>query len=142
MQTLQTATLHRVLHGLTGFRGLEGVDRIDVLEHEGQVEQAIGLGDRLEERQRRGRKLDVTAQHRLDHLLIGVERRVREDLHAGGPVHLFVDALHQERRGDPFGMPVGVRHVAELDDHFAVVAGGERGAGHQGDRGNAGHLHE
>ena len=123
---------HRFHHLLTGVGGLEGVDGLDVLEHERQVEDAEHLGELLELGQRGRGHLHVAVQHCLEHLVVVVECRVRVDLHAGLAVHLLVDALLQQRRGDALGVLVGVGDVAELDDHLAFVAIRECGAGGRG----------
>ncbi len=140
-QPLKAAFLHAVLHRLARVGGLEGIDRVDVFEHERQIKKPELLGELFELRERRRGKLNVAVQHRFEHLVVVVERRVREDLHAGLAVHLLVDALLQQRGGDALGVLVGVGDVAELDDDLAFLARRHRCARHQHDRSNAESFH-
>jgi hypothetical protein len=59
-----------------------------------------------------------------------------EDLHAGLAVHFGVHALGEQSRGVTLGVTgCSLHHVAELDDHLAVIAigrsriGGEQESG-------------
>ena len=122
-QPLKAAALHRIQKALTGIRSLKGVNRVHVLEHEGQIENAELLGELLEFRQRRRGQLHIALQHGFQNLVVVIQGRVREHFHAGDAVHLVVHTLLQQRRGNPLGVLVGVGHVAELDDDLAIVTG-------------------
>ena len=141
-QTLQAAALHAVFHGLTGLRGLERVHGVDILEYERQVKQAELLGEFFELRQRRRGKLDVALQHRLKHFVVVVKRRVWEDFHASLAVHFLVHALLQQGGCNAFGVLVGVGHMAEFDDHLAIVTRGHGDTGHKGNCGDTSRLHK
>ena len=134
-QTLQATALHRVQKALTCVRRLEGINRVHVLEHEGQIEDAELLGELFKLRQRRCGQLNVALQHGFENLVVVVKGRVREDFHAHGAVHLVVDALFQQRRSNPLGVLVGVGHVAELDDDLAIITASKgSGTGSHGQR--------
>ena len=131
-QPQQATAGHRLFHRLTGFGVLELINRIDVFEHEGQIEDAELLGELLELRQRRRGQLNVALQHRFQNLVVVVESRVRENLHTGFAVHLFVHTFLQQRGSNAFRVLVGVGHVAELDDDFAVVTSARSHNGRSG----------
>jgi hypothetical protein len=141
-EALEAAADHGILELLSGFRILESVDRIDILEHEGQIEEAELFGELLELRQRRRRQLHVALEQRFQHLVVIVEARVRIDLHTGLAVHLGIDPLGEKRRRDTLGVLVGVGDVAELDDDFTGIAfcenrcrdQGKGGPGYGGDK--------
>ena len=132
-EALEPTALHRVLQLLAFVGLLEAIDRLHVVEHEWQVEQAELLGEFFELGQRWRRHLDIAGQHRLEHLIVVIELGAREDLDAGLAIHLLVHPLFKKRGGNALGVLVRVGDVAELDDDLAVLAGRERGVGREGE---------
>ena len=119
---LQALVAHRIQEILTGRRGLETIDRVDVVEQEREVEDPQLRGVIFELRQRRGGHLDIAQQHGFEHLVVIVEHGVGVDLHAHAAVHFLVHAFLEEVGRDPLGVLVGIGDVAELDDLFARIA--------------------
>ena len=63
----------------------------------------------------------ITAQHRFEYFVVIIKAGIREYLHTGFAVHLFVDTLCQQGGGDAFGVLVCIGDVAEFNDDFAVL---------------------
>ena len=118
----ETAANHRFLHRLAGFRILEGIDGVDILEHEGQIEDLELLGEGLELRQGRRGELHIALKHRLKHGIVIVKRGVRIDLHAGLAVHFGVHPFGKQAGCDAFGVLVGIGYMGKFHDDFAIVA--------------------
>ena len=71
--------------------------------------------------------LHIALQHRFKHLIVVVKGRVREDLDADLAVHLGVDTLGEQLRGDALGVLVGIGDMRELDDDLALIAADANG---------------
>jgi hypothetical protein len=94
---------------------LEAVDRCDVVEQEGQVEDLDLLGVAVELRQRRRDELHVAQQQRLELLGVAEQLRAGEDLHLHLAGQLLLGQLLELQCALALGRLVG-HHVAELDD--------------------------
>ena len=108
-------------------RCLEGVHRLDVVEQEGQVEDAELLGDGLELGKRGRRHMHGPALDQLDEDGGVVEQlAARIDLDPDLALHALVDTLGELLGGQILGVLLAAGDVAELDDDFLGRGGGRR----------------
>jgi hypothetical protein len=136
-QAQQAAFGHGAEQGLALGAGLEAVDRLDVVEHEGQVEHCDLLGVAVELGQRGRDELHVAQQQGFEFLGVAKELRAGEDLHLHLAGQLLFGQFLELQRGLALGGLVS-DHMAELDDDGRL---GERqtGQGQGGGQGGCGH---
>jgi DNA-binding MarR family transcriptional regulator len=124
-ETQQATIAHRRQQRLALRAGLEVIDRLDVREHEREVEDLQFLGVAVELRQRRRDQLHVAEQQRLELLGVAEKLRAGEDLHLHLARQLLLGEFLELERPLAFGRVL--RHdMAELDDNRCLRQAGCR----------------